>query len=241
MRSTSMRGSSASGPKWRATSSRSKRSIPAGTGVWVVKTVPARTASSAASKSRPSSDSSAIRSRPRNPACPSFVWNTSGCAWPVSRQYVRTARTPPMPSSISWSSRCSLPPPYSRSVTPAFAEVVLLDVRVEHQQRHPADLRQPDAGPQRPPAGEGQRDLGRGAVGLAQRDHAAVRSGPGPDSAPAASRPGTATAGSSRAGRAVRRRSAVRPRSLAAFRWSPGEDAEAAGVLRQRGRDAELG
>ncbi len=118
MRSTSMRGSSASGPKCRATSSRSKRSMPAGTGVWVVKTVPARTASRAESKSRPSSASSAMRSRPRKPACPSLVWKTSGCACPVSRQYVRTARTPPMPSSISCSSRCSLPPPYSRSVTP---------------------------------------------------------------------------------------------------------------------------
>jgi hypothetical protein len=30
---------------------------------------------------------------------------------PGERQYARTARTPPMPSSISCSSRCSLPPP----------------------------------------------------------------------------------------------------------------------------------
>ena len=36
---------------------------------------------------------------------------------PVIRQYARMARTPPMPSSTSCSSRWSVPPPYSRSVT----------------------------------------------------------------------------------------------------------------------------
>ncbi|CAB5024951.1 unannotated protein [freshwater metagenome] len=64
---------------------RGKRSMPAGTGVWVVNTVPARTARSALSKSSPSpSTSSRIRSIPRNPACPSLLWNTSGAGLPVS-------------------------------------------------------------------------------------------------------------------------------------------------------------
>ena len=34
-----------------------------------------------------------------------------GLGWPVSAQYARIARTPPMPSSISCSSRWSVPPP----------------------------------------------------------------------------------------------------------------------------------
>ncbi len=91
--------------------------MPAGTGVWVVKTVPARDRSSASSKDSPSPWYSLIRSRPRKPACPSLVWNTSGSGCPVISQNARTARTPPMPSSSSWRSRCSVPPPYSRSVT----------------------------------------------------------------------------------------------------------------------------
>ncbi len=49
--------------------------MPAGTGVWVVKTVLARETSRAASKERPSfSVSSRIRSRPWKPAWPSLVW-----------------------------------------------------------------------------------------------------------------------------------------------------------------------
>lgn len=110
--STGTPRSAASPLKCRATSSLSKRSMPAGTGVWVVNRVPARTASSALEKSAGAvSTSSRIRSMPRNPACPSLVWKTSGAGCPVSRQNTRSARTPPMPSSISWSSRCSLPPP----------------------------------------------------------------------------------------------------------------------------------
>ena len=85
--------------------------MPAGTGVWVVNTVPARTPASASSKLSPSAASSRIRSRPRKPAWPSLVWNTSGAGVPVSRQYARTARTPPTPASISWAIRCSLVPP----------------------------------------------------------------------------------------------------------------------------------
>ena len=80
--------------------------MPAGTGVWVVKTVPARTACSASGNDSPcDSVSSRIRSTPWKPACPSLAWKTSGAGVPVSWQYARRARTPPMPSSISWRSR----------------------------------------------------------------------------------------------------------------------------------------
>src|SRR6266545_842272 len=54
-----------------------------------------------------------MRSRPMNPACPSFAWKTAG-----ARPSARKARTPPMPSTISWRSRCSASSPYSRSVMP---------------------------------------------------------------------------------------------------------------------------
>ena len=59
--------------------------MPAGTGVWVVNTVPARFRSSAVSKFIPWSMNSRIRSRPRKPAWPSLVWNTSGAGAPVMR------------------------------------------------------------------------------------------------------------------------------------------------------------
>ena len=52
--------------------------MPAATGVCVVKTVPARDSSSASSNDSPDATYSLIRSRPRKPACPSLVWNTSG-------------------------------------------------------------------------------------------------------------------------------------------------------------------
>ena len=71
--------------------------MPAGTGVWVVKMVPARTASTAAGKSSPDSViSRRIRSRPRKPAWPSLVWKT----W-VGSPTASSARTPPTPSRIS--------------------------------------------------------------------------------------------------------------------------------------------
>ena len=104
-RSAGSAGSAAAPLKCRSTSSRLNRSIPAGTGVCVVNTVPARHSSIASSKVRPCSAYSRIRSRPRKPACPSLVWKTSGSAWRVSPQNARTARTPPMPSSSSWRSR----------------------------------------------------------------------------------------------------------------------------------------
>ena len=115
MRSTGTPAVALEPPKYCSTSSRSNRSMPAGTGVWVVKTVEARPTSSAVSKSRwgPASAtvSSRIRSSPRNPAWPSLVWNTSGSGAPVIRENARNARTPPTPSSSSWRSRCSLVPP----------------------------------------------------------------------------------------------------------------------------------
>ena len=105
-------------PKYRFTISTGNRSMPAGTGVCVVNTVLERTTVSAVSKSSPSVISSRMRSTPRKPAWPSFMWNTSGAGRPSISVNARIARTPPIPARISCLIRCSWSPPYSRSVTP---------------------------------------------------------------------------------------------------------------------------
>ena len=92
--------------------------MPAGTGVCVVNTVAARTRVRAVSKSSCCSEMySRIRSTPRKPACPSFMWNTSGAGKPSIAVNARMARTPPIPASNSCLMRCSWSPPYNRSVT----------------------------------------------------------------------------------------------------------------------------
>ncbi len=122
----------------------------------------------------------------------------------------------------------------------ALALVVLLDVRVEHQQRDPADLREPDPGVQRASAGQREGDLGRGAVLLPQqRDREFVRVEDGivlllP-----------AVPGQRLAEVAVPVQESDTDQRYAEvagrFEMVAGEDAEAAGVLGQGGRDAELG
>ncbi len=75
IRSIETPGQALAPPKYARIRSSGNRSMPAGTGVWVVNTVPARTACSASSKPSAAvlpatgrSTSSRIRSRPRNPA-----------------------------------------------------------------------------------------------------------------------------------------------------------------------------
>ena len=120
IRSTGTPGVAPASLKYCSTSVRGNLSMPAGTGVCVVNTVDARPISTAVSMSSrgPASStvSSRIRSMPRKPAWPSLVWNTSGSGAPVIRDHSRSARTPPTPSSSSCRSRCSLLPPYNRSV-----------------------------------------------------------------------------------------------------------------------------
>ena len=98
--------SAANAVKYFSNKPPSNWSIPAETGVWVVNTLPARTASTATANGMPAATCSWIRSKPRNPAWPSLVWKTSG-----SMPSARRARTPPIPSMISWRSRwCESPP-----------------------------------------------------------------------------------------------------------------------------------
>ncbi|CKT22185.1 Uncharacterised protein [Mycobacterium tuberculosis] len=78
----------------------------------MVNTVLDRTTVNAVSKSKPASvTSSRMRSMPRNPAWPSFMWKTSGGVSFSTAVYARIARTPPMPARISCSMRCSWSPP----------------------------------------------------------------------------------------------------------------------------------
>lgn len=122
----------------------------------------------------------------------------------------------------------------------AFAGPVLLDVGVEQEQRHPADPGLPDRGVQTAPAGQREADPGWGAVLLAQQgdrqlvgvEHRVVLL------LPALARQGLAEV-------AVPVQEADPDERYAevagGFQMVADEDAEAAGVLRQGGGDAELG
>ena len=122
----------------------------------------------------------------------------------------------------------------------ALGRLVVLDVGVEQQQRHPADLRLPDLRDQVPPAGQPDLDLERAAVGLAQqRDRQAVRV----EHRVALLLPALAgqrlgeVAGPVEQAHADDRHAEVG----GGLEVVAGQDAQAAGVLRQRGGDAVLG
>ena len=188
MRSTGTVGQALSPPNWRAIISAGKRSMPAGTGVCVVNTVPARTASSASSKESRASVSSRMRSRPRKPAWPSLVWNTSGVG--VAGDAAVGADGP---HAADAEQQLLHQPVVGAAAVQAVGDVagggvVLGHVGVEQQQRHPADLGHPDLGVQRALARAGRCVIrtGRAVVLLeqGQRQAAGVE---GRDSAPAAS------------------------------------------------------
>ena len=214
--------------------------MPAGTGVCVVKTVPARAADSASSNVRPCvCTSSRIRSRPRKPAWPSLVWNTSGSGAPVMRAYARSARTPPTPSRSSCWRRCSPPPPYRRSVTSRSARSFSSTSESSMSRgTRPTSAFQTCAWRVRPPGMPILIDHGR-AVGLAQQRQ---RQAVGVEDGvllllPAVERERlTEVAGPVEQADADDRDAEVGRR----LQVVAGEDAEAAGVLRQHLGDAEL-
>ena len=116
---------------------------------------------------------------------------------------------------------------------------VLLDVGVEQQQRDAADLGHPDAGGQGLAAGQAEDDLGDGAVGLAQqRERQAV----GVEDRVALLLPAVAGQGLAEVAVPVEQADADdRDAEVAGgLEVVAGEDAEAAGVLRQDRGDAEL-
>ena len=239
-RSTSIRGSSASGPKWRATSSRSKRSMPAGTGVWVVKTVPARTASSAGVEVQPlvAEFGDAFQAEEAGVALVGVEHLGGGVA---GEPAVRADR-----AHSSYAEQHLLEQPVLAAAAvqpvgdPAFAEVVLLDVGVEQQQRYAADLGEPDPGAQRAAAGQGEGDLGGGAVGLPEQGDGQFV---GVEDRIVLLLPAVPGEGLAEVAVPVEQADADERYAEVAGRLQmvAGEDAEAAGVLRQGGRDAELG
>ena len=215
--------------------------MPAGTGVWVVNTVLERTTVSAVSKSRPPSvTSSRMRSTPRKPAWPSFMWNTCGSGSPSTAVNARMARTPPMPARISCLIRCSWSPPYSRSVTPRRSCSVSGMSESKQQQRNSTDLRDPHprvelgrspASPARPapasPVGVGEQPQ-RQTLRV-ERRVVLVLPAVGGQRLPEVARPVVQPDRDQRQPQVRRRLQVV-----------AGQDAEATGVVRQHLGDAEL-
>ena len=141
-------GPSAGPPKYRLTISTGNRSMPAGTGVCVVNTVDDRTTVSAVSKSSPASISSRMRSTPRNPACPSFMWNTSGAG-----QALDVGERPDRAHAADAGQDLLLDPVFLVAAVQPVGDaaqivIVLGDVGIQQQQRNSAHLRDPHARPQ---------------------------------------------------------------------------------------------
>ena len=203
------------------------RSMPAGTGVCVVNTPPARTASIASWNVSPSPTSSRIRSNELNPAWPSLLWNTCG-----SRPRARRTRTPAIPSTISWRMRCSGSPPYKPVGDRVPVGAVAVDRGVEEVQRHPPDLGLPRT----------DLDGVAGDVDLddhirrVQRQPGGVEAGEALLLVAVGVEPLTEVALGVQQADADERDAEIRRR----LEVIAGEDAEAARVLRQRLAEAEL-
>ena len=143
--------------------------MPAGTGVWVVNTVLARTTVRAVSKSRLSAvTNSRMRSRPRKPAWPSFMWEHVRIGAP-SIAVNAGWRGPPIPAAVPACMRCSWSPPYNRSVTLRRSCSFSGMSESEQQQRDPADLGHPYPRPQLLIIGQGQFDQRRHAGRVGQQ------------------------------------------------------------------------
>ena len=215
--------------------------MPAGTGVWVVKTVADRTASRASSNDIPSArTSSLIRSTPRNPACPSFGVVDVGCR-STGEPGPQSQRADPAHAEEHLLLQAKLPAATVEALGDAAAAVVVgVDVGVEEQQGHPSDLGAPHLGMQLPATGEVDGDDARVAVLLAQqREGEAV----GVQDRVVLLLPAVAVealaevAGLVEEAHTDDRHADVR----GGLEVVAGEDAEAAGVLRERRGDAELG
>ena len=216
--------------------------MPAGTGVWVVKTVPARPTSSAVSKS------SWTALGDRELADP-LQAEEAGVALvgveDLGRGRAGDPRVGAERADAADAEQQLLAEPVlaGAAVEPvghvAVVVGVVLDVGVEQQQRHPADLGHPDPGDQRRAAGQRDGDLGAGAVGLAQQRQ---RQPVGVDDRVALLLPALARQRLPEVAVPVEQADAdERDAEVAGgLEVVAGEDAEAAGVLRQHGGDAEL-
>ena len=138
--------------------------MPAGTGVWVVNTVLARTTVSAVSKSRPAADVGHVLTDPLDPEEPGVALvhvEDLGRRQPLDlgeradRAHTADARQDLLLDAVL----------LVAAVEPvgdaAHVVVVLRNVGVQQQQRHPADLGDPDPGPQLCPFRHRQVHQGR--------------------------------------------------------------------------------
>ncbi len=170
-RSTGTPPRSRKGPAIRRTSSASKRSLPAETGVWIVNTLFRRTADQASSMARPLATSSPARSASRSAEWPSLRCQTAGAR----------PECPDRPDAADAEDQLLVEPHLATAHVQDVGDrtvrlEVLGQVGVEEQHRHPADLGQPD------------RHV-EFAVRAARRSRsAAARSGPGPVRAAAGER-----------------------------------------------------
>ena len=176
---------------------------------------------------------------PRKPAWPSLVWNTSGSG------RAGDPRPDPQRADAADAEQQLLAQPVLAvaAVQPVgdldVVVGVALDVGVEHQQRHPADLGHPDPGHQVGAAGQRDGDRGAVAVGLAQqRDRQPVRV----EHRVGLLLPALAGQRLLEVAVPVEQADADDRDAEVAGRLEvvTGQDAEAAGVLRQHGGDAEL-
>ena len=139
--------------------------MPAGTGVWVVNTVPARTACSASSKPSPSCSIEFADPLDAEEAGVALV----GVEHLGRGRAGRGAVGADGPDAADAEQQFLLEAVFlAAAVEPvgglAGDGVVVLDVGVEQQQRHPADVDHPDLGVQHPTARQRQRDADRRAA-----------------------------------------------------------------------------
>ena len=132
---------SSSNPTWKA-------SCPAGTGVWVVNTLVARTWRSASANDAPPATNSRSRSTIMNAACPSLACQTAGRdAHGAEHPHAADAEDPLLPQAELGAAGVEL------VHEPAVLGVVGLEVGIEQIDRHPADPDPPGAHVHRPAGG----------------------------------------------------------------------------------------
>ncbi len=134
---------SRSGEVTRRTRSASNRSLPAETGVWIVNTASDRTAVQASSSVRPDATSSRARSASRSAEWPSLRCQTGG------REVELAQRADAADAEDELLVEAHLAAADVEDVGDRAVRVVVVgDVGVEQQDRHPADLGDPDGGVQ---------------------------------------------------------------------------------------------
>ena len=208
--------------------------------MWVVKTVPARTASRASSKSRPGLGelADALQAEEAGVALVGVEDLGGGVAGDPA-----VGADGPDPADAE-QHLLQQPVLAAAAVEPvgdvAVGGVVLLDVGVEQQQRDPADLRHPDLGVQHAPPGRRDGTWTGVAVRLLQQGQ---RQAVGVERRVVLLLPAVAGQGLAEVAVPVEQADADDRHAEVAGRLEvvAGEDAEAAGVLRQGGGDAELG